>query len=70
MAQNVGSTDRMIRIVLGAVLAAAGLAAFGGLWGNSTVIAAVLVLVGLVLLGTGFTQQCLIYRPFGIDTSK
>lgn len=66
---NVGSTDRSVRIVLGALLAVAGVAGLVGLWAANTIVAAVLTLVGVVVLGTGFTRRCLLYRPFGIDTS-
>lgn len=67
---NVGSTDRSVRIVLGALLAVAGVAGFLGLWAANTLVAAVLTLVGVVVLGTGVTRRCLLYKPFGIDTSK
>lgn len=67
---NVGSTDRSVRIVLGALLAVAGVAGFLGLWAANTIVAAVLTLVGVVVLGTGITRRCLFYKPFGIDTNK
>jgi hypothetical protein len=69
METNVGSTDRYIRLVLGAVLAIVGLAGLLGIWAMNTVIAVVLVVVGAVFVGTGYTRQCLLYKPFGIDTS-
>ena len=68
MEANVGTTDRSVRLVVGAVLALAGITGFAGLWGANTIVAALLVLVGVVLLGTGLTRQCLLYRPLGIDT--
>lgn len=68
MEQNVGATDRSVRLVAGAVLALAGIAGFAGLWATNTVVAVLLVLVGAVLLGTGLTRQCLLYRPLGINT--
>lgn len=69
MEKNVGTTDRYVRIVLGAVLAAVGLAGFTMITLN-VVVAAALVLVGAVLVGTGLTQRCLLYQPFGIDTFR
>ncbi|UWG48896.1 DUF2892 family protein [Halanaeroarchaeum sp. HSR-CO] len=66
---NVGSTDRSVRIVLGALLAVLGLAGILGLWAANVVVAAVLTLVGVVFVGTGLTRRCLLYKPFGIDTS-
>ncbi|MGM0398857.1 MAG: YgaP-like transmembrane domain [Halobacteriota archaeon] len=67
---NVGSTDRSVRIVLGALLAVLGLAGILDLWAANVVVAAVLTLVGVVVLGTGLTRRCLLYKPFGIDTSN
>ena len=69
MDTNVGSTDQYIRLVLGALLAVVGLAGLLGVWAMNTVIAVVLVIVGAVFVGTGYTRQCLLYKPFGIDTS-
>lgn len=69
MEPNVGATDRSVRLVVGAVLALAGITGFAGLWATNAIVAALLVVLGVVLLGTGLTQQCLLYRPFGIDTS-
>ena len=74
MEKNVGRTDRIVRFVVGGVLALVGLAALGGLFtiaaGTTGLVAAVVALVlGLVLVGTGYTQSCLLYRPFGINTA-
>ena len=69
MDTNVGSIDRYIRLALGALLAVLGLAGLVGLWAMNTVVAVALVIVGAVFLGTGYTRQCLLYKPFGIDTS-
>ncbi len=59
MKVNVGSTDRIIRIVLG-------LAIIG--WGylNQNWLGA----LGLVPLVTAFMRWCPAYLPFGISTSK
>lgn len=70
MEKNVGSTDRYVRIVVGIVLAAVGLAGFAGMVAFGPIVAAVLLVVGAVLLGTGLTQRCLLYQPFGIDTRR
>lgn len=70
MERNVGSTDRSVRIVLGLVLGVLGVAGLLGYWATSAVLAAVLLVVGVVLLGTGLSRSCLLYRPFGIDTSR
>lgn len=60
MSCNVGSTDRIIRIVAGIILIA--LAATGtiGYWGY----------IGVVPLATGLIGWCPAYLPFGIKTCR
>ncbi|WP_135664716.1 YgaP family membrane protein [Halorhabdus rudnickae] len=71
MEQNVGSVDRTVRIVAGLVLGAVGLAVLAGfLSALGTVIAALALVVGVVLLGTALTRQCLLYELVGIDTRE
>lgn len=70
MEQNVGNLDRIVRIVAGLVLAAVGAAALAGVLTLGFPVAVVALVVGLVFLGTGLTQRCLLYRPFGISTLK
>ena len=59
---NVGSTDRIVRIIAGVI----GLALFfiypetGWRW--------LFGLVGIVLLATGVFSRCLLYSLFGIST--
>ncbi len=57
--KNVGSTDKIIRIVLGVAIGAWGIWAQNW-WG----------LVGLVPLGTALTGWCPAYFPFKINTAK
>lgn len=57
MQKNVGQTDKTIRLILGIIIAAVGLF-FKSWWG----------LLGLVLIGTGITEFCGLYVPFGIST--
>lgn len=59
MKPNVGSVDRVIRIVLGLVILAAGYY-YRNWWG----------LVGLLPLLTGLFRVCPGYLPFGISTCK
>jgi hypothetical protein len=59
MEKNVGSADRVVRIVLGIAAGAAGLY-FQSWFG----------LIGLVFLGTAFVGWCPAYLPFGISTCK
>jgi len=62
---NVGSVDRIVRIVLGLILLALGLFVLpaGALkW--------VLIIVGIIGLLTGSTGRCALYVPFKVSTCK
>lgn len=59
MKKNVGSADKWLRIVLGAVIIVLGIV-YQSLWG----------LVGLVPIATAFMGVCPAYLPFGISTCK
>lgn len=62
MKTNVGTADRVIRIVVGlALLSLVFLLESNARWWG---------LVGLVPLVTGLIGWCLLYIPFGIDTSR
>ncbi|MFB6201460.1 MAG: DUF2892 domain-containing protein [Halorhabdus sp.] len=70
MEPNVGSADQYVRLVLGIVLGIVGIAVFVGPLSSLGVVVGVLALIaGAVMIGTGVTRQCLLYRPLGIDTS-
>ena len=56
---NVGSTDRVIRIVAGIGLAIGGII-FESYWG----------LIGVVVLATGVFRVCLLYSVLGISTTE
>jgi hypothetical protein len=56
---NVGSTDRIIRIVIGLGIAIGGVI-FESYWG----------LVGVLILATGVLRYCLIYPFLKINTNK
>ncbi len=60
MQANVGSVDRIIRIVAGLALIAATLSGLIGVWGW----------LGLILVGTGVFRFCPAYLPFGFRTCK
>ena len=59
MKVNVGSADRIIRIVLGIVIIVIGFV-FQTWWGA----------IGAVVLLTGVFKVCPAYMPFGISTCK
>lgn len=70
MDKNVGGIDRSGRIVIGIVVAIAGIAAVTGYWAVGAVAGAVALLVGVILLVTGTTQKCPINEAAGIDTTE
>ena len=57
MTRNVGSADRIIRVVLGLIIL--GLGIYFGSW---------LGLIGLIPLGTAAVGWCPLYLPFGISS--
>lgn len=57
MQTNVGSADRILRIILGLAIGAAGL--YTQSWFG---------LIGLIPLATGLIRWCPAYLPFGIST--
>jgi hypothetical protein len=65
---NLGTPDRIIRLVLGAVLI--GLPFLGGPVIAGTWLAWAAPLLGLVLAGTAFLAFCPIYRAFGFSTRR
>ena len=71
MIKNVGSTDRLVRLIVGVILlviavpSLAGMA-FVGLGGWAWLVG----LVGVVLLATGLLNFCYAYTLLGINTCK
>jgi hypothetical protein len=59
MKQNIGTTDRLLRIVLGLAIGILGVL-FSSWWG----------LIGLIPLLTGLFKWCPLYVPFNISTLK
>mgnify|MGYP000153157060 CR=1 FL=1 len=73
MQPNVGSTDRLVRGVVGLLLVAAGAVELADLYsvadGTAGLAAgAVALLVGLVLLGTAAVRSCPAYSLLGWNT--
>ncbi len=65
MNANVGTPDKLIRIVIGVVAA---IAAFSA--GVGSVLGIVLLVVAAIMLVTAFTGFCPIYRLLGVSTGK
>lgn len=63
MQANVGSTDRVVRIILGLVLIA-------GFFFTAAPLKWVLLVAGAVLLATGLIRFCGLYRLLGINTAR
>lgn len=61
MNRNEGTADRVIRIALGLVLGIWSLVGFPSLWG-------LLLVLGIVLIGTGVAGWCPAYHLVGIRT--
>jgi len=59
MKRNIGKADKVIRIILGLLIGAAGFY-FKSWWG----------LIGLIPLITALTGRCGLYVPFGISTCR
>ncbi|MGE0018924.1 MAG: DUF2892 domain-containing protein [Draconibacterium sp.] len=56
---NVGTVDRLLRIIIGLVIALLGVV-FDSWWG----------LIGIVPIATGLFRFCPLYLPFKISTDK
>jgi hypothetical protein len=74
MNKNVGGYDRIGRFVIGAVLVLAGVAGYVGLFRVAVgpvpqaLASLILVLIGVILLVTGYTQKCPINSGLGLNT--
>lgn len=66
---NVGTVDRVLRVVVGLVLLAAPYLFASPLWANPIVYWLALI-VGLVLVLTGLFRVCPLYRLIGLNTCK
>lgn len=56
---NVGTVDRLLRVIIGLVIALLGVV-FDSWWG----------LIGIVPIATGLFRFCPLYLPFKISTDK
>ena len=65
MKPNEGATDRIVRLILGVVLIIIGWSVLG----NST-LGIILDIVGVILVITGITGFCVLYKVLGMNTLK
>ena len=65
MPENMGKTDRVIRIAVAILIA---IAAFKVVPLSSGSVHWLALVVAVVLLGTGLLGFCPLYRPFGFNT--
>lgn len=63
--KNMGTTDRIVRFVLAVVLL---IAAFT--MPMSSVLSTILIILGVVLIGTSLVSFCPLYLPFKLSTRK
>lgn len=75
MDTNVGDNDSYVRLGLGALLVLLGVVGYVGIVpvafiASQALTSLVLVIVGLVLLVTGYTRKCALYQALGLDTSE
>jgi ammonia channel protein AmtB len=68
METNVGSTDKTVRILVGAVAGIVSLATLAGAISLPSVASLVLGIVAVLMLGTAFTSKCALYSVLGVDT--
>jgi hypothetical protein len=65
MEKTIGNTDRIIRIIVGIILI---LIPF--IFSAGSVLKAILVILGIIVLLTGITRMCLLYSLLGINTNR
>lgn len=70
MENNVGDTDQIVRMALGAVTGLASIGILANYIDQPEIYSAVLGVLSLVLLATGFAGKCGVYSALGIDTCK
>lgn len=64
--QNMGSTDRIVRIVLALAFAAGAIFFFN----SNLILAVVFAVFGIVMLATSFMGFCPLYLPIKFTTNK
>lgn len=70
MEENVGETDKYIRIALGALLGTVSIAVLGGYLEVNELVSPVLGVLSVALLVTAFTGKCGLYQALGRNTCE
>lgn len=70
MDKNVGGLDRTARLVIGALLVLAAILIYTDYLALGVAAAGIAVVIGAILLVTGFTQKCPINQAAGINTLR
>lgn len=74
MEENVGDTDGLVRIGVGAVAGLLSLGILADMLPSSLqlpeIASPILGLVAIALIATGYTSKCGLYSALGIDTSE
>ncbi|WP_414838128.1 DUF2892 domain-containing protein [Candidatus Nanosalina sp. VS9-1] len=74
MEENVGDTDRIVRIVLGAVAGLLSLGTLADVLPSSLALpeiaSPILGVLAIALLGTAFTSKCGLYSALGLNTKE
>jgi len=65
MNRNVGSVDKIIRLIAGI-----GLVAFGIFGASGTTLGVAGIIIGAVLIGTALLNFCPLFKIFGISSFK
>ena len=65
MNRNVGSVDKIIRLIVGI-----GLVAFGILGASGSTLGIAAIIIGAVLIGTALINFCPLFKIFGISSFR
>jgi ammonia channel protein AmtB len=68
MNRNVGSTDQVLRIVVGALAGIVSISIVADMVSLPAVLSPVLGIVAIMMLGTSVTGTCPIYSILGVET--
>jgi len=69
MKRNIGVLDGRVRLAVGALLAAVGIAAVANVLDLGLTAGIIALVVGAVLVGTSVTGLCPLYRLLGVSTA-